>query len=190
MQAILDSICTYPYLQEIIVSLLVATITALVAYTYRRIRNKTIRQKKVEWVFRIEGDQATLSIDLDSLKAMVAGEPIVSRERTVEYLFPDSGQFDAKEDENGDFLEHISIKDRDGKARRADVLLMFKLLDYDHVYLIYSFGEIDIDGMETLHCSIWEDCNGDFTLNAINDPEEWEAVKEVLRAIILHEEDD
>lgn len=87
--------------------------------------------------------------------------------------------------------EKMVLIKADGTSREAEVVLCFQLEKYDgQGYVIYSFGEVDDEGNETLHCSQlnWNWDNDTFTLDGIPH-DEWKDVQEVMQSIIEHEED-
>lgn len=81
--------------------------------------------------------------------------------------------------------ETIKITDANGLEREAEVLTYFKLKENNKNYIIYTFNEPAGDELVTVHAScVVSKENGDFDLMGIDDENEWNKVKEVMRDII------
>lgn len=84
--------------------------------------------------------------------------------------------------------DKIKVLNENGEEIEAEVLLYFSLEKANTNYILYTFGEVDDNRMETIHASIIEEVEGGYKL--ISMPEEdWEKVKEVMREIIRNEQE-
>lgn len=84
-------------------------------------------------------------------------------------------------------LQKIKVKKSNGEEVEAEVLLCFELEKTGKNYILYTFNEVDSQKMETIHASVINENNDGYQLDTIP-PEEWKAVKEVMREIIRNEE--
>ena len=82
----------------------------------------------------------------------------------------------------------IKVLNEKGEEIEAEVLLYFSLDNTGKNYVLYTFGENDANGMETVHASILSEENDGYKLETMPD-EDWEAVKEVMREIIRNEQE-
>lgn len=83
--------------------------------------------------------------------------------------------------------EKMKVINERGEEVEAEVLLYFSLESTGKDYILYSFGEIDEQNMETIHASILEKTGDDYNLETMPD-DDWETVKELMREIIRNEE--
>ena len=84
--------------------------------------------------------------------------------------------------------EKIQVLNENGEQIEAEVLLYFSLEKTGKYYILYTFGEVDNQKMETIHASILTKTDNGYNLETMPD-EDWEAVKEVMREIIRNEEE-
>lgn len=82
----------------------------------------------------------------------------------------------------------ITVIDENGKEAEAKVLLYFKIDKNGKDYVLYTFGEVDDQAMETIHASVLVKENDKYRLEKIAD-EEWLEVKDIMREIIRNEEE-
>ena len=73
-----------------------------------------------------------------------------------------------------------------GEEVEAEVLLYFSLESTGKDYVLYTFGEVDEEQMETIHASILEKTDEGYNLETMPD-EDCETVKELMREIIRNE---
>lgn len=84
--------------------------------------------------------------------------------------------------------ETMKVINAQGEETTAEVLLYFSLESTSKDYVLYTFGEVDEQQMETIHASIIERNADGYNLEAMPD-EDWETVKELMREIIRNEEE-
>lgn len=82
----------------------------------------------------------------------------------------------------------LIVVDENGKEVEAKVLLYFRIDKNAKDYILYTFGEIDDQAMETIHASILNKENNHYKLEKIPD-EQWLEVKDIMREIIRNEEE-
>lgn len=81
--------------------------------------------------------------------------------------------------------EMITIKEKDGTDREAELVLCFESEDTGKKYAIYTFNETDDNGMVALYSSIANETDEKTTFENIESEEEWAMVKEVMKKIIV-----
>ncbi len=81
----------------------------------------------------------------------------------------------------------INVLNENGDEIEAEVLLYFSLDKTGKNYILYTFGEMDENKMETVHASILNETEDGYKLETMPD-EDWETVKEVMREIIRNEQ--
>ncbi len=81
----------------------------------------------------------------------------------------------------------INVLNENGDEIEAEVLLYFSLDKTGKNYILYTFGEVDENTMETVHASILNETEDGYKLETMPD-EDWETVKEVMREIIRNEQ--
>ena len=81
----------------------------------------------------------------------------------------------------------ITVIDESGKETEANVLLYFNIEKNSKDYVLYTFGEVDEQAMETIHASVLTKENENYKLEKIAD-EEWLEVKDIMREIIRNED--
>ena len=84
--------------------------------------------------------------------------------------------------------EKMRVINENGEEVEAEVLLYFSLESTGKDYVLYTFGEVDSENMETIHASILVKTEDGYNLETMPD-EDWESVKELMREIIRNEED-
>lgn len=84
--------------------------------------------------------------------------------------------------------DKIKVLNENGEEIEAKVLLYFSLSKTGKDYMLYTFGEVDNQKMETIHASMLTDTGEGYRLETLPD-EDWEDVKEVMREIIRNEEE-
>ena len=83
--------------------------------------------------------------------------------------------------------DKMKVINAQGEEIDAEVLLYFSLESTGKDYVLYTFGEVDEQHMETIHASIIEKTADGYSLETMPD-EDWETVKELMREIIRNEE--
>jgi len=83
--------------------------------------------------------------------------------------------------------EKIKVVNENGEEVEAEVLLYFSLESTGKDYILYTFGEIDEQKMETIHASMLIKEEDGYRLDTMPDSD-WETVKEIMREIIRNEE--
>ncbi len=82
----------------------------------------------------------------------------------------------------------IKVLNENGEEIEAEVLLYFSLDKTGKDYILYTFGEVDENTMETIHASIIIEEQNGYKLETMPD-EDWDTVKEVMREIIRNEQE-
>lgn len=80
----------------------------------------------------------------------------------------------------------VKVLNENGEEIEAEVLVFFNLNQTGKDYMLYTFGEIDNQNMETIHASIVTYQDNGYKLETMPN-EDWELVKEVMRDIIRNE---
>lgn len=84
-------------------------------------------------------------------------------------------------------LKTLTVKEKDGSTREAEILLCFELETTGKKYILYTFNEVDERKMVTINASTLNEEKDGYQLDAIPD-DEWKEVKEVMREIIRNGE--
>lgn len=79
--------------------------------------------------------------------------------------------------------EKFIIVDESGTKKDAERLSLFKTKDNEKTYIVYTFNEVDDNGMIKLYVAILNDKDGVYSLENITDTEEWTKVKDAMRKI-------
>ena len=79
--------------------------------------------------------------------------------------------------------EKFIIVDETGTKKDAERLSLFRLKDSDKTYITYTFNEIDENEMIKLYVAILNENDGVYSLENIEDNDEWTKVKEAMRKI-------
>ena len=77
----------------------------------------------------------------------------------------------------------IKLTDPNGEIKDAEVVLCFKSDDTKKKYVIYTFNELDENGMIALYSSVVDESTKEF--KNIETEEEWAMVKDTLKKIIV-----
>lgn len=77
----------------------------------------------------------------------------------------------------------MSIVSEDGSVEEVEVILAFEFKDTKKEYVIYTKNEKDENGNITVYVSNVDRSEGDPKLMGIEDEEEWNRVKDVLREL-------
>lgn len=78
----------------------------------------------------------------------------------------------------------LTIVDKNGKEREATILLYFKLTEFDKEYVVYTYGEVDANDLETIYTSTVVRDNNNIEFGEVATDEEWIKIKEVMKAVI------
>ncbi len=84
--------------------------------------------------------------------------------------------------------EKMKVLNENGEEIEAEVLLYFNLERTGKNYILYTFGEVDAQQMETIHASILNETEEGYKLETMPE-EDWDDVKEIMREIIRNEEE-
>lgn len=85
--------------------------------------------------------------------------------------------------EQADEKKMLSIVAQDGSIEEVEVVLAFKFKDTDKEYVIYTKNETDDKGLVTVYVSSIDRSSGETKLYGINDEDEWNKIKDVLREL-------
>ena len=77
--------------------------------------------------------------------------------------------------------ETVIVIDKDGKEREAEVLVTFRIHEYNKEYILYTFDEVDENEMVKIYASTLVEKGDMFSFEAIETPEEWATIKDVMR---------
>ena len=89
--------------------------------------------------------------------------------------------------EQADEKKMLSIVAQDGSIEEVEVVLAFKFKDTDKEYIIYTKNETDDKGLVTVYVSSVDRSSGETKLYGINDDDEWNKIKDVLRELSKYE---
>lgn len=78
----------------------------------------------------------------------------------------------------------ITVITPTGEEIEAEVLIFFGFSDIGKKYLVYTHHEKDKNEMVTVYASEYVEENGNIYLENIENDEEWERVKNVMRDVI------
>jgi len=84
--------------------------------------------------------------------------------------------------------EMVVVIDKDGKEREAEVLVTFKINKFNKEYILYTFDETDENEMVKIYASTLVEKGDMFSFEAIETPEEWATIKDVMRDMARSEE--
>ena len=79
--------------------------------------------------------------------------------------------------------EKFVITDDAGAKKDAERLTLFKLVETNKTYIVYTFNEKDENDMIKLYVAILLDKNGVYSLENITEADEWTKVKDAMRKI-------
>ena len=77
----------------------------------------------------------------------------------------------------------MTIIAQDGTEEEVEVIIAFKFKDTNKEYIIYTKNERDDKGLITVYISNVDRSSGEPKLMGIDDEEEWNRVKDVLREL-------
>ena len=77
----------------------------------------------------------------------------------------------------------MSIISEDGTTEEVEVILAFEFKDNKKEYVIYTRNEKDENGNITVYVSNIDRSSGETKLIGIDDEEEWNRIKDVLREL-------
>lgn len=83
----------------------------------------------------------------------------------------------------------IMIPMEDGTEKEATCISLIKVESLDKLFLIYTFGEQDDNGMEVIHVSRFEEKEDNSIELTEVEPADWEIIKDYLREVIKGEEE-
>ncbi len=83
----------------------------------------------------------------------------------------------------------ITVIAKDGTEREAEILSIFNIKRFNKDYILYTFGEKDENDMVKIYASTLIKKDGIYSFDSIDEQEEWDAVKEIMREIAKSEED-
>lgn len=77
----------------------------------------------------------------------------------------------------------MSIVNEDGQTEEVEVILAFEFKDNKKEYVVYTKNEKDENGNVTVYVSNIDRSSGKPKLVGIDDEEEWNRIKDVLREL-------
>ena len=77
--------------------------------------------------------------------------------------------------------QKIVVLDQNGMEKEAELLSSFKLPDTGKAYLLYTLNEKDENDMQRIYASILVDRDGMYSLETIENEDEWRMVKEIMK---------
>ena len=78
----------------------------------------------------------------------------------------------------------INIMTKDGVEKEATVLLYFRLTEFEEDYVVYTYGETDKNGLETLYTSTVVETPEGRVFDKVESDKEWSKIKEVMKSVI------
>lgn len=75
----------------------------------------------------------------------------------------------------------IVVIDKEGKERAAEVLSVFTIDEYKKDYILYTFDEKDENDMVKIYASTLIEKEEMYSFESIATPEEWAAIKDIMR---------
>ena len=81
--------------------------------------------------------------------------------------------------------DKLTIMESNGVGKTADAITFFSIAENGKKYVIYTFNEIDSNGLIKLHVSRVVTENDQHRLEKIEDENEWTNVKEIMKDIIV-----
>ena len=79
--------------------------------------------------------------------------------------------------------ESIVVIDKDGKERVAEVLSVFSIEKFKKDYILYTFNEKDENEMIKIYASTLIEKSEMYSFETIATPEEWAAIKDIMREL-------
>ena len=77
----------------------------------------------------------------------------------------------------------MSIVSKDGSVDEVEVILAFEFKDNNKEYVIYTKNEKDDNGNVTVYVSNVDRSSGEPKLRGVDDENEWNRIKDVLREL-------
>lgn len=87
--------------------------------------------------------------------------------------------------------DEITVKQSDGSERKAEKIMEFTMNDNQKKYVIYTFNEVDKNNLNVVYTSEIVSENGNpeaIKFVSVTDDNEWNRIKNIMRAIIKTEE--
>lgn len=79
----------------------------------------------------------------------------------------------------------LIIADKNGQEKEATILLYFNLTEFNKDYVVYTYGEVDTNDLETIYTStVMKNDQGEMEFKEVATEEEWIKIKEVMKAVI------
>jgi uncharacterized protein YrzB (UPF0473 family) len=75
----------------------------------------------------------------------------------------------------------VIVIDKDGTEREAEVLSIFKIEKFNKDYILYTFNEKNENDMIKIYASTLIVKEDMYSFEAISTPEEWAAIKDIMR---------
>jgi len=82
----------------------------------------------------------------------------------------------------------MTIIDQDGTEEEVEVIIAFKFKDTNKEYIIYTKNERDDKGLITVYISNVDRSSGSTKLYGVDDENEWNRIKDVLRELSKSEQ--
>ena len=82
----------------------------------------------------------------------------------------------------------MTIIAQDGTEEEVEVIIAFKFKDTNKEYIIYTKNERDDKGLITVHISNVDRSSGNTKLYGVDDENEWNRIKDVLRELSKSEQ--
>lgn len=80
--------------------------------------------------------------------------------------------------------DKIIITNENSQSVEAEKVSAFEIADFGRNYVIYTFNDVDPNGLSKLHVCQYTEENGLVTLRGVETPEEWTRIKDVMRSLI------
>ena len=80
--------------------------------------------------------------------------------------------------------EKINVISENGQKVEAELIAAFEVPDFTRKYVIYTFNELDPNGLKKLNVSQLVEENGNYSLKTIETDDEWSRIKNIMREII------
>ena len=78
----------------------------------------------------------------------------------------------------------INVKKETGEVVQADLITSFEITDFGRKYAIFTYNELDPNGLVKLYVSQIIEENGNYNLKKIETDDEWNRIKTIMREII------
>lgn len=80
--------------------------------------------------------------------------------------------------------DKLKATNENNEEIEIEIIATFEIADFNRKYIIYSFDEVDPNGLAKLHVSQIIEEGDKYTLAKIETDEEWTRIKNVMREII------